>query len=114
MKSSLQKKRIHEVNQAGARKRTPHFLVKFGAGEAGNRVAFSFRRAVGNAVVRNRFKRRIRSLVAGLPIVGGGCDFLFVAIQSLSRITDEAWVRERDMLRGICEKATQSIVTRPS
>lgn len=45
----------------------------FRSEEAGYRVGFVVSKSVGNAVVRNRVKRRLRHIVADLPLLPGSC-----------------------------------------
>jgi ribonuclease P protein component len=46
-------------------------LVDTGPGAAGVRVAYAVGRRVGPAVVRNRVRRRLRAITAGLDLASG-------------------------------------------
>ena len=64
-----------------ARRRSRHRLLHMAATESGRdatRVGFSVSRRVGNAVRRNRVRRRLRAIVRQLPIAGG-FDIVIVA-----------------------------------
>ena len=61
---------------------TPYFILRFAQGEGeGCRVGYTVTTKCGNAVVRNRIKRRLRALVrelvpeAGMP----GMDYVLIA-----------------------------------
>jgi ribonuclease P protein component len=52
---------------------TGHLLVRGGEGDQPPRVGFVVSKAVGKAVVRNKVRRRLRSIVRGyLPSLPGG------------------------------------------
>ena len=64
-----------------ARRRSHHRLLQLAATESGRdatRVGFSVSRRVGNAVRRNRVRRRLRAIVRQLPIADG-FDIVIVA-----------------------------------
>lgn len=64
-----------------ARRRSRHRLLHMAASESGldaTRVGFSVSRRVGNAVRRNRVRRRLRAIMRQLPIAGG-FDIVIVA-----------------------------------
>lgn len=64
-----------------ARRRSRQRLLHVAATESGRaqtRVGFSVGRRVGNAVTRNRVRRRLRAIVQQLPI-GEGFDIVIVA-----------------------------------
>jgi ribonuclease P protein component len=110
VKNSLQKKRIQTVTKSGRKFRTPYFLIKICVGEspqAVSRVAFSFSRKAGNAVMRNRFKRRIRDLIRRQSVAASVGDFLFIALKPLETLTETAWPAELARLREICERVNK-------
>lgn len=54
--------------------------AKRNSGYGYSRVGFTASKRVGNAVVRNRCKRRLRALAAMLvPVDGSGVDYVFIA-----------------------------------
>lgn len=67
------------------------------------RVAFAFSRKTANAVVRNRFKRRIREILRLHVLTGVGCDVMCMARGSLTKISDIAWQNEKIKITNWCE-----------
>ena len=60
-------------SRAGRRLLTGHLLVQAGETAQPPRVGFVVSKAVGNAVVRNKVRRRLRSVLRGyLPTLPGG------------------------------------------
>jgi ribonuclease P protein component len=49
-----------QFTEGGAKLHTAHFLLLWKKREAGTRIGFTVSRKVGNAVVRNSIKRRLR------------------------------------------------------
>ncbi|WP_392507718.1 ribonuclease P protein component [Naumannella halotolerans] len=66
----------------GVRAGRPTLVVHGRCGTGSTRVGFIVSKAVGNAVVRNRVKRRLRHLAAEeLPTLpGAGCQFVIRAL----------------------------------
>lgn len=68
------------------------------------RVGFVVSKAVGNAVVRNRTKRRLRASMAGhLDRVGAGWDLV---VRANPAAADATWVELDDALGRQLEKVT--------
>jgi ribonuclease P protein component len=64
---------VRRGSRAGRRLLTGHLLVCGGDEDQPPRVGFVVSRAVGKAVVRNKVRRRLRSIVRGyLPSLPGG------------------------------------------
>jgi ribonuclease P protein component len=64
---------VRRGSRAGRALLTCHLLVRTGAGAQAPLVGFVVSRAVGNAVVRNKVRRRLRSVLRGyLPSLPGG------------------------------------------
>lgn len=68
----------------GRKSVSPFFILRSGAGPKPDvmRVGYTVTTKCGNAVVRNRIKRRLRALVKELlPTLGkAGTDYVFIAI----------------------------------
>ena len=73
--------------RGGTRTSTAAFLMEakpraaVGAGDAGPRFGFTITKKIGNAVVRNRIRRRLKAALAGLPpgTARDGVDYVIVA-----------------------------------
>ena len=82
---------------------TAHFLVRWRRTDNPfPRASFAFSRASGNAVTRNRFKRRLRAVVA-LAAEHAGIDFVFVPKTALTKITVALWQNENKKISEFCE-----------
>jgi ribonuclease P protein component len=70
-------------------------------GSAAVRVGFTVTKKIGQAVVRNRLKRRLRALVrAALPMLGRpGCDY--VLIGRSGGLTRDFAEMQADLARGL-------------
>ncbi len=91
----------------GAKATTPFFILRVLASPEANgaiRVGYTVTTKCGNAVVRNRIKRRLRALVRELfpAHAKPGCDYLFVA---LDRAKPNAAEAQFDALRNAMEQA---------
>lgn len=67
-------------------------------GEPGTRLGIAIPRKAGGAVARNRLKRQLREVWAGLPDHDGGTDYVLVARPGLAEATEARgfdWLRER-------------------
>ena len=70
---------VGRVRRVGTRRRAGGITVFAAPGGSGPpRVAFVAGRAVGNAVRRNRAKRRLREAVRRVPL-RDGCDYVVIA-----------------------------------
>jgi ribonuclease P protein component len=64
---------VHRGSRAGRQLLTGHLLVRGPDSDQPPRVGFVVSRSVGSAVVRNKVRRQLRSLVRGyLPSLPGG------------------------------------------
>ncbi|HLD44212.1 MAG TPA: ribonuclease P protein component [bacterium] len=98
----MKKRDILLVNRSRHCLRTRHFIIKVIPNQlAWGRIAFVFPKRFGIAVLRNRFKRRLR-VVVSLPSMVGK-DFLCIAKGPLSQLTDVLWKNERNKIRTWCE-----------
>ncbi|MDX1662185.1 MAG: ribonuclease P protein component [Candidatus Promineifilaceae bacterium] len=77
---------IRQVRREGNRWQHPLLtLYTRPTGQQSSRIAISVSRRVGNAVVRNRCKRRVREVVRQqLPQINCGWDCLFIARDRLA------------------------------
>ncbi len=84
-------RQIRGVRQAGKSYRNRLLALSVAVGELPHsRFAFSVSRRVGNAVTRNRIKRRIREVVRQyLPRIHGGWDVLVTVRQHATRASYE-------------------------
>ncbi|MBU6208087.1 MAG: ribonuclease P protein component [Alphaproteobacteria bacterium] len=80
----MAKRRDFLAANAARRVATPAFILQLrprcGAEDAQMRVGFTVTKKVGNAVVRNRFKRRLRALARDVILVQGvpGADHVLI------------------------------------
>jgi ribonuclease P protein component len=91
------------VSGAGRRAPTPSLILQAVAGENGVRVGYTASKKVGNAVKRNRAKRRLRAAVREVlaPHAVAGHDFVLVA---RSATVDRPWDALRADLRGALKR----------
>jgi ribonuclease P protein component len=83
---------------AGAKGHTAGFVLQMrsrdDAGPA--RVGFTVSKKVGNAVARNRVRRRLREIVRGTPeqALRTGCDYVLIGRQSAIALPFDRLVRD--------------------
>lgn len=99
---------FRSATRSGNRVGTPTLVVHAGrpSTDADVKVGFVVSKAVGNAVTRNRVKRRLRHLVADL--VGGVPQGSHLVVRALPRAATEPRLLEGD-LRRAWAKATRRI-----
>ena len=99
------------VYRAGKRRASSHFTVFFRPNELPqSRFGFSIKKALGNAVVRNRLRRRIREVVRGHRLeIPAGWDMVIHPKDTVERA--EFAVLTADLLR-LLQSVTGS--TKPS
>jgi len=103
MKNSLTKKEIQEILKQKTAFKTPTFLFKSRRGQfEKSRVAFAISRRQGNAVVRNRFRRRIRELLRN-EIAGKPQDVVCVAYKPLNAKCESSWPKDKEKIKRWCE-----------
>ncbi|MBU9697120.1 ribonuclease P protein component [Rhodobacteraceae bacterium HSP-20] len=94
------KKRADYLRAASARRQgTGGFLLQARArddGSAAVRVGFTASKKIGNAVLRNRAKRRLRALVREIlpPLARAGWDYVLVARPEATVTRDFATLRD--------------------
>lgn len=75
-----------------------------GAGEAeGPRVGFTITKKVGNAVVRNRIRRRLKAAVAALAVDALRLDHDYVVIAKRDALLAPFDVLKADLARGLAK-----------
>lgn len=103
MKKSLGKRDIQEVMKSKRVFRTRFFSIKVTMNQLNySRIGFAFSRRVGSAVLRNRFKRRLREIIR-LSTDSKGCDFVCIATGNLEQIHNSLWIQEKKRILGFCD-----------
>ena len=96
----------------GRKVMTPFFILRAAPsnvpGQTGARVGYTVTTKCGNAVVRNRIKRRLRALVREIfpQSARAGHDYIFIA---LDKASPSAGVAPMADLRAAMEKAVLSM-----
>lgn len=100
-----QSARIEQVRQAGRSYRNRWLaMVVMANDEPQSRFAFSVSRRVGNAVTRNRIKRRMRECVRRfLPLVSSGWDVLLIA---RSQANQASFVQLEDAVADLLQRSS--------
>lgn len=104
MRNSMTKNEVLALNRSRTSLVTPNFVFKLKRKENGkSRVAFAFSRKSGTAVLRNRFKRRLREMVR---ISQGPVQFdmLCIARGNLKKLDALGWQLEKEKIRTYCER----------
>lgn len=102
MKFALNKRAVQDVHKQWVSLVTRFFVFKIKSNECKHsRVGFAFSRKHANAVVRNRFKRRLRELVR-LNVLNG-TDVLCLAKASLMKLDDRLWQIEKSRIQAWLE-----------
>ena len=96
----------------GRKVTTPYFILRAAvsdvAGQAGARVGYTVTTKCGNAVLRNRTKRRLRALVAEIfpQAARAGHDYIFIALDKAKpNVADAPY----DDLRVAMQKAIAAV-----
>ncbi len=99
----MKRLQIAQVQRQRSSLITRFFIFKFRPNDQKKTgLAFAFSRKMGNAVVRNRFKRRIREIMRlNLPATTR-VDVMCIAKKSLLALNEPAWELEREKIREWC------------
>ncbi len=98
--------------RTGRKFTTPYFILRAAAsdveGQAGARVGYTVTTKCGNAVIRNRIKRRLRALVRELfpASAKAGHDYILIALDKAKPSAAEA---DYDDLRQALKKAIHAV-----
>lgn len=110
MRASLPQKDVQSLIRERHAFRTRFFVLKIARRHHGRpRVGFAFSRGVGSAVLRNRFKRRLRAWVQSCADELCGCDVLVLSRAGLMRISDTAWGEERETLDAVAASVAKNL-----
>lgn len=96
----------------GAKFMTPYFILRAApsdvAGQQGARVGYTVTTKCGNAVIRNRIKRRLRALVRDLfpDHARAGYDYILIALDNAKPSAAEAPIAD---LRAAMARAVTEI-----
>jgi ribonuclease P protein component len=96
VKGSLSSQRVRDVGKCGLKNRTAFFLIKRLTTQTPAKIGFAFSRKTGNAVIRNRFKRRLRALLS--KTTG---EWLFIPLKNLTSLTNDAWPAEKARIEAV-------------
>ena len=92
---------VRRGSRAGRRLLTGHLLVRAGNEAQPPRVGFVVSKAVGNAVVRNKVRRRLRSALRGyLPTLPGGSLLVVRAHPQAATARQADLAAELDLVMG--------------
>jgi ribonuclease P protein component len=104
VKNAMKKTDIELVFSEKKAFATNCFLIRWRKNELKSpRVAFAFSRTAGSAVLRNRFKRRLRALIQTKPACCG-LDMVFLTKKPLSQIQETIWKQEALKVARFCEQ----------
>ena len=92
---------VRRGSRAGRALLTCHLLARAGAGAQAPLVGFVVSKAVGNAVVRNKVRRRLRSVLRGyLPSLPGGSLLVVRAHPQAAAARQADLAAELDLVMG--------------
>ena len=92
---------VRRGSRAGRRLLTAHLLVRPGEAAQPPRVGFVVSKAVGNAVLRNKVRRRLRSVLRGyLPTLPGGSLLVVRAHPQAAAARQADLAAELDLVMG--------------
>ena len=92
---------VRRGSRAGRTLLTGHLLVRSGEGDRPPLVGFAVGRPVGNAVARNKVRRRLRALMRGyLPSLPGGSLLVIRAHPQAATARQADLAAELDLVMG--------------
>lgn len=104
MKYSMTKRDVQSVFKTKTALATRFFVFKIKANNLEHfRIAFAFSRKQGSAVVRNKFKRRVREICRTHGFDQKGFDILVLCRKPLKAIQPLDWQNEKSKIIQFCE-----------
>ena len=99
------------LRRSGRRARRGPVTVTYlpaGAGSTATRVAFGVSRKVGNAVTRNRTRRRLRSVMQGLDVSPDGLRPGTYLLTTRPEVVDVDYRRLAELVAAACSESSQA------
>lgn len=104
MKYSMTKRDVQSVFKSKTALATRFFVFKIQENELDHfRIAFAISRKQGSAVVRNKYKRRVREILRTHGFENKNLDVLVLCRKPLTSIQLNDWMLEKQKIVQFCE-----------